>query len=166
MIYYVEDDDNIRELVVYTLAQMNLPCRGFADGPSFRAAMAEEVPALILLDVMLPGEDGLSLLRFLRENSQTAEIPVIMLTAKGTEMDKVQGLDYGAGDYMTKPGGLAELLNILAQEQIDVEYMYSLFTHREGRAYMVLRVSNEPRFLGALGDRKIRVMSKEALGLK
>ena len=64
------------------------------------------------------------------------------------------------------PGGLAELLNILAQEQIDIEYMYSLFTHREGRAYMVLRVSNEPRLLGALGDRKIRVMSKEELGLK
>ena len=64
------------------------------------------------------------------------------------------------------PGGLADLLNILAQEQIDVEYMYSLFTHREGRAYMVLRVSNEPRLLGALGDRKIRVMSKEELGLK
>ena len=64
------------------------------------------------------------------------------------------------------PGGLAELLNILAQEQIDVEYMYSLFTQREGRAYMVLRVSNEPRLLGALGDRKIRIMSKEELGLK
>ena len=64
------------------------------------------------------------------------------------------------------PGGLAELLSLLAQEQIDVEYMYSLFTHRDGMAYMVLRVSNEPRFLGALGDRKIRVMSKEALGLK
>ena len=110
MIYYVEDDDNIRELVVYTLAQMNLPCRGFADGPSFRAAMAEEVPALILLDVMLPGEDGLSLLLFLRENSQTAEIPVIMLTAKGTEMDKVQGLDYGADDYIVKPFGMAELV--------------------------------------------------------
>ena len=64
------------------------------------------------------------------------------------------------------PGGLAELLNILAQEQIDIEYMYSLFTQREGRAYMVLRVSNEPRLLGALGDSKIRVMSKEELGLK
>ena len=64
------------------------------------------------------------------------------------------------------PGGLAELLGMLAQEQIDVEYMYSLFTHRDGMAYMVLRVSNEPRFLSALGDRKIRVMSKEELGLK
>ena len=64
------------------------------------------------------------------------------------------------------PGGLSELLSLLAQEQIDVEYMYSLFTHRDGMAYMVLRVSNEPRFLSALGDRKIRVMSKEELGLK
>ncbi len=110
MIYYVEDDDNIRELVVYTLTQMNLPCKGFADGASFRAALAIEVPELILLDVMLPGEDGLSLLRFLRENHTTADTPVIMLTAKGAEMDKVQGLDYGADDYMVKPFGMAELV--------------------------------------------------------
>ena len=141
MIYYVEDDDNIRELVVYTLTQMNLPCRGFADGAAFRAAVAESTPDLVLLDIMLPsghppaqgrvlathgdcqqshalvgqrpdlqGEDGLSLLRFLRENHRTAETPVIMLTAKGTEMDKVQGLDYGADDYMTKPFGMAELV--------------------------------------------------------
>ncbi len=110
MIYYVEDDDNIRELVVYTLTQMNLPCQGFADGESFRAALAGQVPELILLDVMLPGEDGLSLLRFLRENRRTAETPVIMLTARGTEMDKVQGLDYGADDYIVKPFGMAELV--------------------------------------------------------
>ena len=103
MIYYVEDDENIRELVVYTLTQMSLPCRGFADGAAFRAAVAEAAPDLVLLDIMLPGEDGLSLLRFLRENHRTAETPVIMLTAKGTEMDKVQGLDYGADDYITKP---------------------------------------------------------------
>lgn len=110
MIYYVEDDDNIRELVVYTLTQMNLPCKGFADGASFRAALETETPELVLLDIMLPGEDGMSLLRFLRENQRTAETPVIMLTAKGTEMDKVQGLDYGADDYMTKPFGMAELV--------------------------------------------------------
>lgn len=110
MIYYVEDDDNIRELVVYTLMQMNMPCRGFAEGKTFRAAIAEEKPDLVLLDIMLPGEDGMSLLQFLRENQQTAEIPVIMLTAKGTEMDKVQGLDHGADDYMTKPFGMAELV--------------------------------------------------------
>ena len=110
MIYYVEDDDNIRELVVYTLTQMSLPCRGFADGAAFRAAVAEATPELVLLDTMLPGEDGLSLLRFLREERRTADVPVIMLTARGTEMDKVQGLDYGADDYMVKPFGMAELV--------------------------------------------------------
>ena len=110
MIFYVEDDDNIRELVIYTLTQMNLPCKGFANGTAFRTAVAAELPDLILLDVMLPDEDGLSLLRFLRENAATAEIPVIMLTAKGTEMDKVQGLDYGADDYIVKPFGMAELV--------------------------------------------------------
>ena len=110
MIFYVEDDDNIRELVIYTLTQMNLPCKGFANGTAFRTAIAAELPDLILLDVMLPDEDGLSLLRFLRENAATAEIPVIMLTAKGTEMDKVQGLDYGADDYIVKPFGMAELV--------------------------------------------------------
>ena len=109
MIYYVEDDDNIRELVVYTLTQMSLPCRGFADGAAFRAAVAEAAPDLVLLDIMLPGEDGLSLLRFLRENHRTAETPVIMLTAKGTEMDKVQGLDDGADDYITKPFNILEV---------------------------------------------------------
>ena len=110
MIYYVEDDDNIRELVVYTLTQMNLPCKGFADGEAFRAAIASELPDLVLLDIMLPGEDGLSLLRWLRRHAPTAEVPVIMLTAKGTEMDKVQGLDYGADDYLAKPFGMAELV--------------------------------------------------------
>ena len=110
MIYYVEDDDNIRELVVYTLAQMNLPCRGFSDGAAFREAVAGETPDLVLLDIMLPGEDGLSLLRFLRENHGTAETPVIMLTAKGAELDKVQGLDHGADDYIVKPFGMAELV--------------------------------------------------------
>ena len=110
MIYYVEDDDNIRELVIYTMTQMNLPCKGFANGAAFRTAVAAELPDLILLDIMLPQEDGLSLLRFLRENHSTSEIPVIMLTAKGTEMDKVQGLDYGADDYIVKPFGMAELV--------------------------------------------------------
>lgn len=110
MIYYVEDDDNIRELVVYTLTQMSMPCKGFANGAAFRSAVANESPDLVLLDIMLPQEDGLSLLRFMRENHTTAETPVIMLTAKGTEMDKVQGLDYGADDYIVKPFGMAELV--------------------------------------------------------
>ncbi len=110
MIYYVEDDDNIRELVVYTLTQMNLPCRGFAEGNAFRRALEEAAPDLILLDIMLPGEDGLALLRHLRETSRTADIPVIMLTARGAEYDRVQGLDLGADDYICKPFGMAELV--------------------------------------------------------
>ena len=110
MIFYVEDDDNIRELVVYTLTQMALPCRGFSDGVEFRAAMEKEVPQLVLMDIMLPGEDGLSLLKFLRSQARTANVPVIMLTAKGTEREKVQGLDLGADDYISKPFGMAELV--------------------------------------------------------
>ena len=110
MIFYVEDDDNIRELVVYTLTQMALPCQGFADGKEFRAALEQETPQLVLMDIMLPGEDGLSLLKYLRRQSRTADVPVIMLTAKGMERDKVQGLDLGADDYIAKPFGMAELV--------------------------------------------------------
>ena len=110
MIYYVEDDDNIRELVVYTLKRKELPARGFADAESFWEAMDSWRPDLILLDIMLPGEDGLSMLRSLRGNERTADIPVIMVTAKGAEFDKVQGLDLGADDYIAKPFGMAELL--------------------------------------------------------
>lgn len=143
MIYYVEDDDNIRELVVYTLTQMNLPCKGFADGEAFRAAIASELPDLVLLDIMLPGEDGLSLLRWLRRHAPTAALPIIMLTAKGTEMDKVQGLDYGADDYLAKPFGMAELVarirarlrRILAKETQDVLRCGSLSMNR--RAHQV-----------------------------
>ena len=109
MIYYVEDDDNIRELVVYTLTQMGLPTRGFRDGAAFDAGMALEKPELILLDIMLPNEDGMSILRRLRDDRNTQEIPVIMVTAKGAEYDKVMGLDTGADDYITKPFGMAEL---------------------------------------------------------
>lgn len=109
MIYYVEDDDSIRELVAYTLTQMGMPTKGFACAEDFWPAMATEKPELILLDVMLPGEDGLHLLKTLRASSTTAEIPVVMITAKGTEFDKVQGLDGGADDYIVKPFGMAEL---------------------------------------------------------
>lgn len=110
MIYYVEDDDSIRELVAYTLTQTGMPARGFASGEDFWQAMQVETPELILLDVMLPGEDGLHILKRLREGKTTAEIPVVMITARGTEMDKVQGLDFGADDYIVKPFGMAELI--------------------------------------------------------
>ena len=110
MIYYVEDDDSIRELVVYTLSQMGMETRGFASAEEFWPAVDRALPDLILLDVMLPGEDGLQILRRLRGARETAEIPVMMITAKDTEFDKVKGLDLGADDYLAKPFGMAELI--------------------------------------------------------
>lgn len=111
MIYCVEDDDNIRELVIYTLETTGLKARGFGDGASFMEALAAETPELILLDIMLPGEDGIALLRRLKSSSATQDIPVIMVTAKGAEYDKVIGLDSGADDYVTKPFGMMELVS-------------------------------------------------------
>jgi len=110
MIYYVEDDSNIRELVVYTLSQTGLETRGFPDSVSFFTAVQEEKPTLALLDIMLPGEDGLSILKKLRASTATAELPIIVITAKSAEYDKVAGLDLGADDYIAKPFGMAELV--------------------------------------------------------
>lgn len=111
MIYCVEDDDNIRELVVYTLDSTGLPAKGFPSGTEFKAALKNETPELILLDIMLPGEDGMDLLSDIRKNSKTKNVPVIMLTAKGAEYDKVSALDMGADDYVTKPFGMMELVS-------------------------------------------------------
>ena len=110
MIYYVEDDDSIRELVVYTLNQMGMETRGFTCGDEFWPAMEKKLPELILLDVMLPGEDGLLILKKLHNDVKTTDIPVVMVTAKGTEFDRVKGLDLGADDYIVKPFGMAELI--------------------------------------------------------
>ena len=111
MIYSVEDDAAIRELIVYALRQAGYEAEGFEEGGAFRRALERKTPELVLLDLMLPGEDGLSLLRFLRQNPATRETPVILLTARGTEMDKVVGLDTGADDYVVKPFGVMELLS-------------------------------------------------------
>ena len=111
MIYCVEDDDNIRELVIYTLETTGLKARGFADGSAFMEAPAFDTPELILLDIMLPGDDGLELLKKLKSSPKTKSIPVIMVTAKGSEYDKVVGLDSGADDYVTKPFGMMELVS-------------------------------------------------------
>lgn len=110
MIFCVEDDNNIRELMVYTLETTGFMAQGFEDGASFMKALAFETPELILLDIMLPGEDGLALLKKLKWSSKTKDIPVIMVTAKGSEYDKVVGLDSGADDYVTKPFGMMELI--------------------------------------------------------
>ena len=111
MIFCVEDEANIRELVVYTLETTGFEARGFEEGTSFFEALAEELPELILLDIMLPGEDGLEILKKLKSSSKTKDIPVIMVTAKGSEYDKVVGLDSGADDYVTKPFGMMELIS-------------------------------------------------------
>lgn len=110
MIYCVEDDAGIRELVVYTLQNTGMEARGFSDGAALTAALRGAKPDLILLDIMLPGEDGISILRRLRSLPDTAAIPVILLTAKNTEYDKVIGLDSGADDYIAKPFGMMELV--------------------------------------------------------
>lgn len=111
MIYCVEDDSSIRELVVYTLESTGFHARGFEDGKMFEEALAQEVPELVLLDIMLPGEDGMQILKKLKSSSKTKDIPVIMVTAKGAEYDKVMGLDAGADDYVTKPFGMMELVS-------------------------------------------------------
>lgn len=111
MIYLVEDDGSIRELVVYTLQSTGFEARGFACAADFWEAVKEEKPSLALLDIMLPDEDGLTILRKLRTEAETETIPVIMLTAKGTEYDKVIGLDSGADDYLPKPFGMMELVS-------------------------------------------------------
>lgn len=110
MIYCVEDDAGIRELVVYTLQNTGMEARGLEDGNALSAALREQKPQLILLDIMLPGEDGIQILRRLRAAQETADIPVILLTAKNTEYDKVVGLDSGADDYVAKPFGMMELV--------------------------------------------------------
>ena len=111
MILCVEDDASIRDIEVYTLNSTGFEAKGVADGDAFRAALREQKPELVLLDVMLPGEDGVSLLRFLKSSPETAEIPVIMATAKGMEYDKIQSLDLGADDYLVKPFGMMEMVS-------------------------------------------------------
>ena len=110
MIDLVEDDDNIRELVIYTLRQSGLAAEGFATPGAFYAACERKTPRLVLLDIMLPEEDGLSILRKLRAGAATKKVPVMMLSAKGSEYDKVVGLESGADDYLPKPFGMMEML--------------------------------------------------------
>lgn len=111
MIYIVEDDSNIRELESYALKNSGFDTKAFERGRELFAALAKEIPHLILLDIMLPEEDGLSLLRRIRENDKYCHIPVIMVTAKTTELDTVKALDLGADDYIAKPFGVMELVS-------------------------------------------------------
>ena len=109
MIYIVEDDESIRELVLYALKNEGYSGKGCRDFEEFKAALEEDSPSLVLLDIMLPGKDGISILKWMREGKYK-EVPVIMLTAKSAEIDKVRGLDLGADDYVTKPFSVLELM--------------------------------------------------------
>lgn len=111
MIWCVDDDNTIREIEVYTLEQTGFKARGFADGISMLEALKTEIPELIILDIMMPEVDGLEILKKLRSESAYKDIPVIMATAKGTEMDKIQGLDTGTDDYLVKPFGVMEMVS-------------------------------------------------------
>ena len=111
MIWCVDDDNTIRDIEVYTLTQTGFEAKGFSDGISMLEALKNEKPELIVLDIMLPGRDGIDVLKEIRSNPDTCKIPVIMATAKGTEMDRIQGLDTGADDYLVKPFGVMEMIS-------------------------------------------------------
>lgn len=111
MIFCVEDDAGIRNMMTYTLNSSGFEAEGFSDGSEFFAALEKSIPDLVILDIMLPGDDGLVILSKLRSQSATADVPVIMATAKGTEFDKIVGLDMGADDYLAKPFGMMEMVS-------------------------------------------------------
>lgn len=111
MIYCVEDERNIRELLVYTLRSTGFEAKGMESGEELFRGLGEELPELILLDIMMPGEDGYTILEKLKRMPEVRDIPVIMVTAKGAEFDKVRGLDLGADDYITKPFGMMEFIS-------------------------------------------------------
>lgn len=111
MIWCVEDDASIRDIEVYALQSTGFEARGFEDGKSFWEAIAEEQPELVVLDIMLPGMDGMEILRRMKDDPRLCDIPVIMATARGEEYDKIQGLDLGADYYLAKPFGVMELVS-------------------------------------------------------
>lgn len=156
MIYLVEDDDNIRELVVYTLNRSDIPAKGFARPSELYAAIGEEIPRLVILDIMLPEEDGLSVLRKLRERQETKKLPIMMLSAKASEFDKVMGLDSGADDYVTKPFGMMELV---ARVRVQLRRTEEQAQRNE---YVIGRLSLYPEMHRVLVDgRDVQLTKKE-----
>ena len=111
MIWCVEDDASIRDIEVYALQSTGLEAKGFEDGDSFLSALKTELPDLVILDVMLPGTDGIEALKIMKSTAEYVDIPIILATAKGAEFDKVQGLDLGADDYLVKPFGMMEMIS-------------------------------------------------------
>lgn len=152
MIYFVEDDSNIRELVVYTLNSTGFEATGFSKPSKFWEAVKNEMPSLVLLDIMLPEEDGLSILRKLRSEADTSSVPVIILTAKADEYDKVRGFDLGADDYVPKPFGMMELVARVKAVLRRVEKDTSNSEYHIGPLYVcpkkhIVKVNDEPVLL-------------------
>ena len=149
MIYCVEDDSSIRELMLYTLRATGFEAEGFADGESFFAALSKKKPQLVTLDVMLPGMDGIEILKRLRANAGTERLPIIMASAKGAEYDKVMGLDLGADDYLAKPFSMMEMVSrirAVLRRSVPIQETVSL---RLGNVEMnpdahIVRVCGEP----------------------
>ncbi|MBR6410750.1 MAG: response regulator transcription factor [Clostridia bacterium] len=150
MIYLLEDDDSIRKLVIYALENQGFRVQGFADPVNFWTAMnGESLPDLLLLDIMLPGEDGISILKRIRQNSRTKALPVIMLTARNTEFDRVEGLDSGADDYISKPFGMMELIARIRAVLRRSDKGVTVKEYRVGPLYLCperheIRVGGEP----------------------
>ena len=162
MIYCVEDDHSIRDLMIYTLTIAGFEAHGFADSEQFWKAMqGPEQPELILLDIMLPGEDGISILRKLRFTSSTAAIPVIMATAKGSEYDRVIGLDLGADDYLCKPFGMMEMVSRIKA----VLRRTSMNEHRKILSYGAITM-DQARHVVMADGREIYLTLKEYYLLK
>lgn len=148
MIYLVEDDDNIRKLVSYALCKEGFNIKEFSSPLEFWNEINDNIPKLIILDIMLPDEDGLSVLKRLREKSETTDIPVIMLTAKGSEFDKVTGLDMGADDYIAKPFGMTELISRIRAVLRRYEKTQTDKVYKVGKLYVnpakhIIEVSGE-----------------------
>lgn len=157
MIYILEDDASIRKLVVYTLNSQGMDAEGFERPSLFWKAMAERIPDLLLLDIMLPEEDGLQVLKRLRAEPNTRKLPVLMLTAKSTEYDKVLGLDQGADDYIAKPFGMMELM-----ARIRTALRHAGYDRREEKVYQVGNLFVDPaRHLVRDGDREVSLTLKE-----
>ena len=157
MIYILEDDASIRKLVVYTLNSQGMEAEGFERPSQFWRALGERKPDLLLLDIMLPEEDGLQVLKRLRADSNTRRLPVLMLTAKSTEYDKVLGLDQGADDYIAKPFGMMELM-----ARIRTALRHSGQGENGGRTYQVGALYVDPgRHVVRDGERDVTLTLKE-----
>ncbi|MBQ8837680.1 MAG: response regulator transcription factor [Clostridia bacterium] len=156
MIYCVEDDEGIRNMMVYTLGASGYEAEGLADGTALRSALEVCVPDLIMLDIMLPGEDGIEILKWLRQNRATADVPVIMATAKGSEYDKVIGLDTGADDYLAKPFGMMEMVARVKAVLRRVRPKNTDDTLRIGKLTL-----NNSEHVALVGDERIKLTLKE-----